>query len=33
MPWAYYGGFQLPLDQKIEGLKRFADDIMGPLNG
>ncbi|WP_426573370.1 TIGR03619 family F420-dependent LLM class oxidoreductase [Aquihabitans sp. McL0605] len=31
MPWAYYGGFELPLDQKIEGLKRFADDVMGPL--
>lgn len=33
MPWAYYGGFKLPLDQKIDGLKRFADEIMGPLAG
>lgn len=31
MPWAYYGGFKLPLDQKIEGLKRFADEVAGHL--
>ena len=32
MPWAFYGGFDLPLQEKIDGLHRFADDIMGPLN-
>lgn len=31
MPWAYYGGFDLPLQGKIDGLHRFADDIMGNL--
>jgi probable F420-dependent oxidoreductase len=31
MPWAFYGGFDLPLAQKIDGLHRFADEIMGPL--
>lgn len=31
MPWAYYGGFDLPLQGKIDGLHRFADDIMGKL--
>jgi probable F420-dependent oxidoreductase len=28
MPWAYYGGFRIPLAQKIEGLERFADEVM-----
>ncbi|MCU1499120.1 MAG: class F420-dependent oxidoreductase [Acidimicrobiales bacterium] len=32
MPWAFYGGFDLPLAQKIEGLHRFADDIMAKLS-
>ena len=32
MPWAYYGGFRLPLQEKLDGMKRFADDVMGPLN-
>jgi probable F420-dependent oxidoreductase len=32
MPWAYYGGFRLPLDQKIDGLKRFADDVVSKLH-
>ena len=31
MPWAYYGGFELPLQQKIDGLNRFADDILAKL--
>ncbi|MEO6989283.1 MAG: TIGR03619 family F420-dependent LLM class oxidoreductase [Aquihabitans sp.] len=31
MPWAYYGGFRIPLAEKIDGMKRFAEDIMGPL--
>ncbi|MCB0963355.1 MAG: TIGR03619 family F420-dependent LLM class oxidoreductase [Acidimicrobiales bacterium] len=28
MPWAYYGGFQLSLPEKIDGLKRFAEDVL-----
>lgn len=32
MPWAYYGGFTLPLEQKLDGLKRFADEVVGPLS-
>lgn len=31
MPWAYYGGFNQELDAKIEGLHRFADEVMSPL--
>jgi probable F420-dependent oxidoreductase len=31
MPWAYYGGFQIPLAEKIDGLKRFADEIASHL--
>ncbi len=31
MPWAFYGGFDLPLAQKIDGLHRFAEDIMAKL--
>ena len=31
MPWAYYGGFDLPLQGKIDGLNRFADDILAKL--
>ncbi len=31
MPWAYYGGFDLPLQGKIDGLHRFADDILAKL--
>ncbi len=33
MPWAFYGGFDIPLEQKIDGLHRFADDIMAKLPG
>lgn len=28
MPWAFYGGFDIGLQEKIDGLHRFADDIM-----
>jgi probable F420-dependent oxidoreductase len=28
MPWAFYGGFDLPLQGKLDGLRRFADEIM-----
>jgi probable F420-dependent oxidoreductase len=32
MPWAYHGGFQQDLAGKLDGLKRFADEIVGPLS-
>ena len=28
MPWAYYGGFRIPLAEKIDGMKRFVEDVM-----
>ncbi len=31
MPWAYHGGFDQPLAQKLDGLRRFADEVVGPL--
>jgi probable F420-dependent oxidoreductase len=32
MPWVYYGvGLESPLERKIDGLKRFADDVIGKL--
>lgn len=31
MPWVFYGGYDQPLAQKLEGLERFAADIMAPL--
>jgi alkanesulfonate monooxygenase SsuD/methylene tetrahydromethanopterin reductase-like flavin-dependent oxidoreductase (luciferase family) len=31
MPWAYYGGFQISLAEKIDGLKRFADEVASHL--
>ncbi len=31
MPWAFYGGFDISLAEKIDGLHRFADDIMAKL--
>ena len=33
MPWAYHGGFNQTLEGKLDGLKRFADEIVGPLAG
>lgn len=30
MPWLYYSGFKATLDQKIDGLRRFADDVVRP---
>lgn len=32
-PWLYYHGRRTSLDQKIDGLARFADDVLKPLNG
>jgi probable F420-dependent oxidoreductase len=31
MPWAYYSGFEATLDQKIDGMTRFAEDVIAPL--
>lgn len=30
-PWAYYYGMDASLDQKLEGLERFASDVVAPL--
>ena len=31
MPWAYHGGFDQDLQGKIDGMKRFWDDVAGPI--
>ena len=31
MPWLYYSGFKATLDQKIDGMRRFAEDVLAPL--
>jgi hypothetical protein len=28
MPWAFYHGLTEDLDKKIDGIKRFADDVI-----
>ncbi|MGN6162522.1 MAG: TIGR03619 family F420-dependent LLM class oxidoreductase [Marmoricola sp.] len=33
MPWAYYSGLECSLAQKLEGIRRFADDVIKPLSG
>ena len=33
MPWAYYHGTECTLAQKLEGLERFAADVLVPLAG
>jgi len=33
MPWVYYHGFDATLEQKLEGLERFHDDVIAPLRG
>lgn len=33
MPWVYHGGFDLPLAQKLDGMRRFADEVVAPLAG
>ena len=30
-PWAYYHGLDATLEQKLDGIARFADDVIGPL--
>jgi alkanesulfonate monooxygenase SsuD/methylene tetrahydromethanopterin reductase-like flavin-dependent oxidoreductase (luciferase family) len=31
MPWAYYHGVDATVEEKVEGMKRFAEDVMAPL--
>jgi probable F420-dependent oxidoreductase len=31
MPWAYYHGLEVGLEQKLDGIRRFADDVLRPL--
>lgn len=33
MPWAYYHGLDASVDQKLDGMERFAKDVIVPLNG
>lgn len=33
MPWAYYHGLECTLEQKIDGIERFAEDVLKPLGG
>jgi probable F420-dependent oxidoreductase len=32
MPWAYYHGLEATLEQKLDGIRRFADDVIVPLD-
>ena len=31
MPWAFYHGLTEDVDQKIDGIKRYADDIIAKM--
>ena len=31
MPWAYYHGLEVGLEQKLDGIRRFAADVLEPL--
>jgi len=33
MPWLYYHGFKATLEQKIDGMQRFRDEVLSPLGG
>jgi probable F420-dependent oxidoreductase len=33
MPWLYYYGRGATLEQKLDGMERFATDVLEPLNG
>ena len=33
MPWAYYSGLDASLEQKLDGMHRFAEDVMLPARG
>ena len=32
MPWMYYSGRDCPLEQKLDGMERFAEDVIRPLS-
>lgn len=32
MPWLFYSGFDATLEQKVDGMRRFADDVVRPLS-
>ena len=31
MPWAYYHGVEATLEQKLDGMERFAKDVVNAL--
>jgi probable F420-dependent oxidoreductase len=31
MPWAYYHGLEVSLEQKLDGIRRFAEDVLAEL--
>ena len=31
MPWMYYSGRDAPLEEKLEGMARFAAEVIRPL--
>jgi probable F420-dependent oxidoreductase len=33
MPWAYYHGLDATIEQKVDGMERFARDVLQPVNG
>jgi hypothetical protein len=33
MPWAYFHGLDATLEQKLDGMQRFAQDVLAPLSG
>ncbi|WP_243056757.1 TIGR03619 family F420-dependent LLM class oxidoreductase [Nocardioides sp. SR21] len=33
MPWAYYHGLDCTVEQKVDGMERFAHDVLVPVNG
>lgn len=33
MPWLFYHGYKATLEQKIDGMERFAREVVKPLNG
>ena len=33
MPWAYYYGMDANLEQKLEGMTKFAEEVITPLAG
>ncbi|MBC9733722.1 TIGR03619 family F420-dependent LLM class oxidoreductase [Nocardioides marmotae] len=33
MPWAYYTGLEATLEQKLDGMARFAEDVLRPMAG